>query len=122
MIKPEIISKINSILKDLKVDKHYKLIKANLERVRSVEATYRCFEGNREDYEVAFSIPRYYMQEENPIDDIKALSSICKNIVLNSKYSLERLRISDEKIKAEYFNNFDSTTMKVTIPKNSIID
>jgi len=123
MITPNLITNIDKEFRGLKVDRGYKLIKANLDKIRTVEATYR-FKSPEEkrDIEVSFCIPRHFIRQENPIADIGTLSKICYGLTLNDNYTMERLKISNEKIKAEYFNSFDSTTIKITFPKYNIME
>lgn len=110
------------MFRGIRAGKEYKLIKANLDKYRTVEATYRYKSRElNKDIELTFSIPRFFLNYEDPIVDIGTLSDICRSLELNESYVIECLNISSEKIRVEFFNKFDYTSMKITIPRSVII-
>lgn len=122
MITPEVISSIDNMFRGIRAGKEYKLIKANLDKSRTVEATYRYKSRElNKDIELTFSIPRFFLNYEDPIVDIGTLSDICRSLELNESYVIECLNISSEKIRVEFFNKFDYTSMKITIPRDNVI-
>ncbi|MGX4598939.1 hypothetical protein [Faecalimicrobium sp. JNUCC 81] len=123
MIKNNAIEIIADAFIGIKAHSKFKLIKADLDKSRYVEATYR-YKNKEEnkDIELTFSVPRFYISNEDPIVDIGTLSTICRNLSLHDNYYMNCLNISNEKIKAEFFNRFDNTTIKVKTSRDSLLD
>lgn len=121
MIDPDVITNIDNMFRGTRAGKEYKLIKANLDKPRTVEATYKYKSRElNKDIELTFSIPRFFINNENPIVDIGTLSDICRGLELNDNYVMECLNISSEKVKVEFFNRFDYTGIKITTPRYNI--
>lgn len=112
-VTPALIERLDSELRCIQLNDRFKFVKAQLDKTRP-EATFRFKDKDfEEDIEIKYSIPQKYFGE-NPIEDIETMINICKNINLHSKYKMQTINISTLKVKAEYYNKEDGTSIRVS--------
>ncbi|WP_195251055.1 hypothetical protein [Romboutsia sp. 1001713B170207_170306_H8] len=123
MIKTDAIEVIDSAFRGIIADDKYKLVKANLNKGRYVEATYK-YKNKYIDREIElnFLIPRFYIGDNDPIADIGTLSSVCRGLKLHDNYYMDNLRISKEKIDVEFYNKLDFTRISVRTLRDSLLE
>lgn len=112
-IEKDLLTSIENSFRGMKLHSGFKLIKTNFDK-RRVEATYK--HKDKEmcvEMEMQFFIPRFYLGQEDPIQEVVTLTNICRGLFVNENYEMYGLNITRETIKAEFFNPNDSTSIKV---------
>lgn len=112
-ITPALIERVDDELRCIHLNDRFKFVKAQLDKIRP-EATFRLKDKDfEEEIEIRYSIPRKFFGE-GPIEDIETMINICKNINLHSKYRMQTINISTLKVRAEYYNKEDGTSIRIS--------
>lgn len=112
-ITPELVERLDDELRCIHLNNRFKFVKAQLDKSRP-EATFKLKDKvSEEDIEIRYSIPSKFFGE-SPISDIETMINICKNINIHSKYKMQTINISPLKVKAEYYNNEDGTSIRIS--------
>ena len=109
----EIFEMVDDELRCIQLDNRFKFIKAQLDKPRP-EATFMYKDNDSEvDMEIKYSVPKKFFGA-GVVKDIETLMNICKSIHINANYKMQNINIGTRKVKGEYYNKQDGTSITIS--------